>query len=934
MKNWRKTCSLFLCLVICLSLLPTSALGEEPELFPGDNGDESEYETVEGAVIGSSEEPDAAETDLNNGLADLDMADDPEENTEEYMGSNDDAEIAKDETDSPEQIVSDGFGAAETDVPDEPEVSGIEETPEVSEKQEQPEPQDEPELPADDQEVLPDETEEQDGPSLVYRNPLYEDTLSEEVLLDQDDTFELVPTAANRYTDLESAARYVRSRAVLREKSISFLYPRKNFTEETYLTIFEIALMHTGVPTEGDYLRWQYGGWRGDAKYSGDDWLITYTVTYYTTAAQEEEVNRQVAAVLSQLLSGGMSAIDKFTAIYRYISDHVTYDYDNLDNPYYVLMFTAYAALINRTAVCQGYSLLLYRMLLSAGIECRLISGYSEGTGHAWNIVRIGNVYYNADVTWDAARSSYNWFLLCDAHFYDHYRDTEYDTDAFYSVYQMSYSDYSPENPDPIAVRFTDVRDPSAYYYDPVYWAYGGGISSGTGATTFSPGNSCTRAQIVTFLWKAMGSPEPSSGYNPFTDVKTTDYFYKPVLWAKENGITAGKTAATFEPYSPCTRGQIVTFLWIAKGRPEPASMYIPFLDVEYSDYFLKPILWAKENGITSGTSATTFSPGRGCTRAQAMTFLYVASNLPDSGGAAEFAPSGQVTIIVAYGEGSGTDNTTRLLAKYAEKYVGQNIVIENRSGDSGSIGWTQLADANPDGLTIGIINLPSFSHTIVNDMGVYTVHSFAPICTHVKEPSIVIVRANDSRFQDLNSLIQYGRKNQGTKNELEASTNGPKASNHIGAQVFANSAGFSYRDIPMAGTSDQLLSLLDGEADFCVVKLSDIAGIETEFRILGVFAEERLPELSDIPTLQEAGCFIGWLGTARCIVAPAGVSGKVIAFYEKAFQQAMADPDYLRAAEEVGMTTNYKDAKETGALILQQQVFAESLTNDFWHED
>lgn len=172
---------------------------------------------------------------------------------------------------------------------------------------------------------------------------------------------------------------------------------------------------------------------------------------------------------------------------------------------------------------------------------------------------------------------------------------------------------------------FSDVADPSAYYYDAVYWAAGQGITSGTSATTFSPGKDCTRGQIVTFLWKAMKSPNPSSTSNPFTDVKSSDYFYKPVLWAKEKGITSGTSATTFSPGKPCTRGQIVTFLWKALGSPEPSSMSNPFTDVKTTDYFYKPVLWAKEKGITSGTTATTFSPGKTCTRGQAMTFLYKA---------------------------------------------------------------------------------------------------------------------------------------------------------------------------------------------------------------------------------------------------------------------------------------------------------------------
>lgn len=172
---------------------------------------------------------------------------------------------------------------------------------------------------------------------------------------------------------------------------------------------------------------------------------------------------------------------------------------------------------------------------------------------------------------------------------------------------------------------FSDVSNPDDYYFVPVYWAKDKGITSGTSATTFSPAKECTRGQIVTFLWNAVGRPEPTDDYNPFTDVKETDYFYKPVLWAKEHGVTAGTSATTFSPGKACTRGQIVTFLWKALGSAELNDGRNPFGDIKETDYFYKPVLWAKENSITSGTSATTFSPGKACTRAQAMTFLYKA---------------------------------------------------------------------------------------------------------------------------------------------------------------------------------------------------------------------------------------------------------------------------------------------------------------------
>ena len=172
---------------------------------------------------------------------------------------------------------------------------------------------------------------------------------------------------------------------------------------------------------------------------------------------------------------------------------------------------------------------------------------------------------------------------------------------------------------------FSDVNDPTAYFYQPVYWAVEYGITSGTSATTFSPYNSCTRAQVMAFLYKAMGSPEVS-GSNPFTDVKESDYFYKPVLWAVSQGITSGTSATTFSPYNPCTRAQVMSFLYKAMGSPEVSGSN-PFTDVKESDYFYKPVLWAVSRGITNGTSATTFGAYNTCTRAQVMTFLYKAMN-------------------------------------------------------------------------------------------------------------------------------------------------------------------------------------------------------------------------------------------------------------------------------------------------------------------
>ena len=288
------------------------------------------------------------------------------------------------------------------------------------------------------------------------------------------------------------------------------------------------------------------------------------------------------------------------------------------------------------------------------------------------------------------------------------------------------------------------------------------------------------------------------------------------------------------------------------------------------------------------------------------------------------FAPDGPVTLIVAYKAGSGTDGPARILAQYAEKYIGQTVVVENVPGGSGSIGWSQLAAADPDGMTIGVMNLPNFNTTITEELGTYTTADFKAICNHVTETSIVIVRADDDRFEDLNALVEYAKANT-----VKASTNGNHASNHLGAQLFAKSAGFSYIDIPQGGTADQLLSLRNEESDFTVVKIGDIAGQESAYKVLGIFALERDERFPDVPTLSELGYYDKWVGASRAIVAPAGVSDEVISFYEDALKKTMEDPDYIAAAS--SFDTNFLAHEATAALIEEQQAAAEAQTEEFW---
>lgn len=171
-------------------------------------------------------------------------------------------------------------------------------------------------------------------------------------------------------------------------------------------------------------------------------------------------------------------------------------------------------------------------------------------------------------------------------------------------------------------MTFEDVED-SDYYYDSVRWAVEHGITEGTSNTTFAPKDFCSRGQVITFLWKALGSPEPLHSTNPFTDVPSDAYYTKAILWASENGIASGTTDSTFSPEAPCSRAQVMTFLWKMKGQPDPESTESPFPDVTSSDYFYQPVLWASEENITTGLIDSRFGAQDQCNRAQVVTFLW-----------------------------------------------------------------------------------------------------------------------------------------------------------------------------------------------------------------------------------------------------------------------------------------------------------------------
>lgn len=184
-------------------------------------------------------------------------------------------------------------------------------------------------------------------------------------------------------------------------------------------------------------------------------------------------------------------------------------------------------------------------------------------------------------------------------------------------IYEKQLKEYEREHGLESKTNFSDVPK-SAYYAEPVQWAISNSITNGTSNTTFSPDDTCTTAQILTFLHRAKGTPAPTQS-NPYSDVKSGDYFYNAALWAGENGLTGN--SGGFNGGTPCTRAAVVTYLWKLAGRPSAGNA--GFSDVPASADYAQAVAWAVAQGITNGTGDTTFSPDATCTRGQIVTFLY-----------------------------------------------------------------------------------------------------------------------------------------------------------------------------------------------------------------------------------------------------------------------------------------------------------------------
>lgn len=286
-------------------------------------------------------------------------------------------------------------------------------------------------------------------------NPLYKDVISHiapPLYSANEESFDYVNDMLGAtFGTVEEAADIMRQKLKDRVTSITVNVISTNSDANVVLKeIVAEAMKHTGVGTEGDYLLWHYLSYGGNVSYigvsGGYQYSFSLNFAYYTTKAQEDELTVAVNNLKDQLDLYDATDYEKVEGVYDYICNNIEYDYDNVDDKSYTIKHSAYAALMHKKTVCQGYASLFYRLMLELGVDCRVIAGIGNSEAHGWNIVELDGLYYNLDATWDATYASmglpYEYFLRCDANFVDHYPNVEYSTMEFIRAYPKDIMDY------------------------------------------------------------------------------------------------------------------------------------------------------------------------------------------------------------------------------------------------------------------------------------------------------------------------------------------------------------------------------------------------------------------------------------------------------------------------------------------------------------
>ncbi len=279
--------------------------------------------------------------------------------------------------------------------------------------------------------------------------------------------------------------------------------------------------------------------------------------------------------------------------------------------------------------------------------------------------------------------------------------------------------------------------------------------------------------------------------------------------------------------------------------------------------------------------------------------------------------PSKNINIIVAYKAGGGTDRGARILMKEATEKFEKPLVIVNRPGADGQLGFTELSNAKPDGYTIGFINLPNYVSLSLTRKTNFNKDSIEPIINYVYDQGVLVVRA-DSKWNTIEEFIEDAKSRP---NQITISNNGTGASNHLGALEFSAQSEIELKHIPFGGSSDMLAALRGNHVDITVAKISEVSNLVQagELKILASFTETRLEKFENIPTLKEKGYDVIF-GSARGLAAPKGTPEEIINLLHDRFKEVMESESHMKAAKDANMPLYYMNSKEYKKFLDKQE--------------
>ena len=430
----------------------------------------------------------------------------------------------------------------------------------------------------------------------------------------------------------------------------------KDNLRQMVLEVYQAAVRHTGAPFEGDYIKFHFGGLTANAYSVANDLTrfncnLVLDLRYYGTLADDNYVDNETDRILKSLDVEGKTNYEKIKAIHQYVSTHVSYDYEHMNDDSYNRMFTAYAALYDGKAVCQGFANLVYVLALKASVDCRIIggNGINPASGvsipHAWNIVKIGNRYYNIDPTWDAETLNHDTYFLQSPSTFGgrHIRDAEYQTNAFHSRYPMALSDYAHT----YTGRVTDVQQTwvsRTLMLGDSFPVYGISTVSPASASDKSVSFHSTDSNVLQIIGSnAVAVSEGKAGFivrsndgaiesycevtvlgqSRFPDFWSGPYYTRQMVRALFYGFISGTDTGVLIPDEGCTRAQALTMLHRVAGSPTGYSDISRFTDVPANAYYANALKWALDRSITAGVSEDRFGPNEVCTREQIVVFLW-----------------------------------------------------------------------------------------------------------------------------------------------------------------------------------------------------------------------------------------------------------------------------------------------------------------------